>query len=214
MSVQVPTSDAQLLDLLRIAGPLSVRELAHAMEVTATAVRQRLARLLDQKAIQREATRHGRGRPRHRYWLTENGLRRTDSNFTNVALTLWEEIRQSSDPELRRETLRRIVRVLASGRADQIQSETPTEQMASSAKLLNQQQIPANQAAATPKATTKPSRGITPEQTKAVAQMIKAIGGFGRLYEMLAVIKQVGGVKELRDWLDATEVDEPDDVKL
>ena len=51
MSRQVPTSDAQLLDLLRIAGPLSVSELTHAMEVTATAVRQRLARILGQKAI-------------------------------------------------------------------------------------------------------------------------------------------------------------------
>ena len=49
MSRQIPTSDAQLLDLLRIAGPLSVSELAHAMEVTATAVRQRLPRLLGQK---------------------------------------------------------------------------------------------------------------------------------------------------------------------
>jgi predicted ArsR family transcriptional regulator len=179
------------------------------MEVTATAVRQRVVRLLKQKAIQREATRHGRGRPRHRYWLTENGLRRTDSNLTNVALTLWEEIRQSSDPELRRETLRRIVRVLASGRADQIQSETPTEQMASSAKLLNQQQIPAGW-----EAPAKPSSEITVQQVNAVSQMIKAIGGFDRLDEMLSIIKQVGGVTRLKELLDTMKVGESDDVKL
>jgi predicted ArsR family transcriptional regulator len=112
------------------------------MEVTATAVRQRLVRLLGQTAIQREATRHGRGRPRHRYWLTEKGLRLTGSNFTDLAVTLWQEIRQSSDPELRRETLRRIARALASGYADQIQGETPTERMESLAKLLQQRQIP------------------------------------------------------------------------
>jgi predicted ArsR family transcriptional regulator len=212
MSRQVPTSDTQLLDLLRIAGPLSVPELADAMEVTATAVRQRFPRLLGQNAIQREATRHGRGRPKYRYRLTEKGLRLTDSNFTDVALTLWKEIRQSSDPELRRETLRRIAWVLASGDAGQIQGKTPAQRMKSLAKLLNQQQIAASEPA-TLKALVKPSRGITPERLKAVSQMIKAIGGFGRLREILVVIRDVGGVTKLEDWLDTMEMDEPDDGK-
>ena len=41
--------------------------------------------------------------------------------------------------------------------------------------------------------------------------MIKTIGGFGRLREILVVIKAVGGVTKLRDLLDTTEVGEPDD---
>jgi DeoR family transcriptional regulator, suf operon transcriptional repressor len=142
MSIEAPTSDSGLLDLLRITGPLGVAELADAMEVTPTAVRQRLVRLLAQEAIQREATRHGRGRPRHRYWLTEKGLRLTGSNFTDLAVTLWQEIKQKDDPELRRETLRRIARALAAGYADQIQGETPTDRMKSLADLLAQRRIP------------------------------------------------------------------------
>jgi predicted ArsR family transcriptional regulator len=55
MSIQAPTSDAGLLDLLRITGPLGVTELADAMEVTPTAVRQRLVRLMAQNSIDREA---------------------------------------------------------------------------------------------------------------------------------------------------------------
>ena len=74
MSVETPNSDADLLDLIRIAGPLSVTELADAMEVTATAVRQRLTRLMAQSMIEREAIRAGRGRPKHRYSLTDKGL--------------------------------------------------------------------------------------------------------------------------------------------
>jgi predicted ArsR family transcriptional regulator len=142
MSVQTPTSDAGLLDLLRITGPLGVSELADAMEVTPTAVRQRLVRLLSQQSIQREATRHGRGRPKHRYWLTEKGVRLTGSNFTDLAMTLWREIRQQNDPELRRETLRRIARALALGYADQIKGDTPAERMNSLAELLAQRRIP------------------------------------------------------------------------
>lgn len=218
MSMQAPTSDAELLTLLRVAGQLSILELAHAMEVTATAVRRHLPRLLGQKVIQRESIRHGRGRPRDLYSLTEEGLRRTDSPFTEVALTVWKEIRQSSDPELRRDTLRRIAR--ASGEADKIRGETPAERTKSLAKLLNQQQIPVsvrkavaavppNEPAATPTATTKPNRGITSEQIEAACRMIKAIGGFGRLHEVLVVIKEVGGVTKLKVWLDTMDVDEP-----
>ena len=110
MSAQVPTSDAGLLALLRISGPLRVSELVDAMEVTATAVRQRLVRLLAQNSIQREATWHGVGRPRHRYWLTEKGLELTGSTFIDLAAKLWQERCQSHDPELCRDTLRRIAR--------------------------------------------------------------------------------------------------------
>ncbi len=54
MSIETPNSDSDLMDLLRIAGPLSVAQLADAMEVTATAIRQRLTRLTYKTLIQRE----------------------------------------------------------------------------------------------------------------------------------------------------------------
>ena len=61
MSIESPTSDSDFLDLLRAIGPLSVAELAVAMEVTPTAVRQRLTRMMSQGILQREAQRKGRG---------------------------------------------------------------------------------------------------------------------------------------------------------
>jgi len=142
MSVEAPNSDADLLDLIRIAGPLSVTELADAMEVTATAVRQRLTRLMAQSMIQREAIRAGRGRPKHRYSLTDKGLRQTGSNFTDLALALWREIRTTGDQNLSRDVLRRISRALASGYATQIHGATPAERLQSLAELLNQRRIP------------------------------------------------------------------------
>jgi predicted ArsR family transcriptional regulator len=53
MSIQSPSTDPEFLDLLRTTGPLSVAELADAMEVTPTAVRQRLTRLMSREIIQR-----------------------------------------------------------------------------------------------------------------------------------------------------------------
>ena len=61
MSIENPNSDSDLMDLLRIAGPQSVAQLADAMEVTPTAIRQRLIRLTYKTLIQRDAVRAGAG---------------------------------------------------------------------------------------------------------------------------------------------------------
>ena len=57
-------------------------------------------------------------------------------------MTLWQEIRQSGDDQLRRETLRRIARALAAAYSEQIQGETSAERMNSLAELLAQRRIP------------------------------------------------------------------------
>ncbi len=177
MSVEAPNSDADLLDLIRIAGPLSVTELADAMEVTATAVRQRLTRLMGQSMIQREAIRAGRGRPKHRYSLTDKGLRQTGSNFTDLALTLWREIRDTGDQNLSRDVLRRISRALASGYAAQIQGGTPQERLKSLAELLNQRRIPATVGSTASKQSTLTAHACPypnlAEEDKNICQMEK-----------------------------------------
>ncbi len=81
MQTIVESSDTALLDLLRQSRALGVSEMASSMQVTATAVRQRLARLMAGGLIQGEAAKAARGRPSHRYSLTEKGVRRTRLEF-------------------------------------------------------------------------------------------------------------------------------------
>lgn len=142
MSTVAPTSDADLLDLLRSQGPLSVSDMSGVMEVTPTAVRQRLARLMSQGLVQRDAVRIGRGRPKHRYGLTQKGLRLTGSNFTDLALVLWREIGAIEDIEVRKTLLRRVVGALASGYAHQMEGRTTAERMQSLSNLLGQRRVP------------------------------------------------------------------------
>lgn len=142
MSIRAPHSDNDLLDLLRIAGPLPVTEMSQAMEVTPTAIRQRLVRLLRRGMIQREAVRSGRGRPRHNFSLTDKGLRETGSNFTDLAMALWREIGASADSQLKADLLRRVARALAGGYARDIRGETPAERLESLRQLLMQRRIP------------------------------------------------------------------------
>jgi len=142
MSAQVESSDVALLDLLRKHGPLSVAQLKAAMQVTATAVRQRLVRLLTRGDIERHSERLSRGRPIHRYALTDKGRRRAGSNFADLAIALWQEIREIKDPEVRRGLLQRISRRLAALYAGQIHGSSLDERMQSLADVFRERQIP------------------------------------------------------------------------
>jgi DeoR family suf operon transcriptional repressor len=142
MSGATETSDVGLLDLLRKHGPLSVAQLKGAMQVTATAVRQRLVRLMARGEIERQTQRISRGRPVHRYLLTEKGRRRAGANFADLAMALWQEIREIKDAEVRRGLLQRISRRLATLYADQICGSSLDERMESLAAIFGERQIP------------------------------------------------------------------------
>jgi len=135
-------SDAAILDLLRKSDELTVAQLAESLEVTATAVRQRLARLRAQGYIERETAKASRGRPSHYYRLTEQGRRRTASNFADLAVALWEEIRLVRDEQVRRGLLQRISTRLAAKYADQISGNTLEERMRSLSRVFNERRIP------------------------------------------------------------------------
>jgi predicted ArsR family transcriptional regulator len=142
MSTDALSTDADLLELLRTDGPMGVTEMAAAVEVTPTAVRQRLGRLMAQGLVDREAVRAGRGRPKHRYELTPKGMRLTGSNFTDLALALWREIGSIEDLATRRVLLERVVRALASGYIHQIEGHSTAERMQSIRDLLGSRRVP------------------------------------------------------------------------
>ena len=56
---------------------------------------------------------------------------------------------------------------------------------------------------ATVEKPTKNGDVVTLEQVKAVAQTVRAIGGFGRLNELLGLIREVGGVRRFKDLSEA-----------
>jgi predicted ArsR family transcriptional regulator len=142
MQTEIVPSDIAILDILRKRDTANVTELATLMQVTSTAVRQRLTRLMAQGYIDRVAVRAGRGRPSHRYILTKEGRRKTGSNFADLAITLWQEIREIKDAEVRRGLLQRIAKRLAQEYNPHIQGDTLEEKMESLAKLFSARQIP------------------------------------------------------------------------
>jgi len=79
------------------------------------------------------------------------------------------------------------------------------------ATVSEKQATPAAEPVPPAEAPVKPANAVTLEQIKLVGQMVKAIGGFRRLQEMLGVIKEVGGLKKFKDLLDAMAVAEKEE---
>jgi predicted ArsR family transcriptional regulator len=135
-------SDQTIVDYLRRRSSATIGELVGFTGVTATAVRQRLTRLMDKGWIQREATAAGRGRPMHRYSLTSAGVRSAGTNYDLLAQVLWEEIREVKDPEIRQGLFKRISERLADQYRDRIHGQTLRERMAELVHLMSGQQLP------------------------------------------------------------------------
>lgn len=93
--------DRELLLALRRGDAMTVGELTGSLGVTATAVRQRVERLLEKGLIDREKVVAGRGRPTYRYCLTVAGYRRVGANPSELADAMWHEILAIPDGELR-----------------------------------------------------------------------------------------------------------------
>src|SRR5205814_5687049 len=97
------TSDRPLLDLIRRRGPLPVAEMARELKVTATAIRNRLSRLVESGLVERTAEHGGRGRPRHLYQAGVEAHKRLGQNYADLAVVLWDEMmRTIVDRKLRR----------------------------------------------------------------------------------------------------------------
>ena len=121
---------------------MTVGQLVESMGVTATAVRQRLNRLMALGLISRTHNAEGRGRPSHHYELTERGRLAAGNNFGDLAVVLWEEVQQIPDPELRRKVISGVVERLASKYGHEMQGNTTEERMRSFTQLFAEREIP------------------------------------------------------------------------
>lgn len=152
MSYPSETSDARLLELLADRGPLGISELSGLNHVTPTAVRQRLARLMEQGLVQREVARSGRGRPSHRYQLTEQArqqARNSESsspaagnNFADLALALWQEVRAIADPEVRRGLFLRLAGSLAQAYGKRVNGQSLDSRLEQVRELFAERHVP------------------------------------------------------------------------
>jgi predicted ArsR family transcriptional regulator len=142
MSTVAETSDQAMLNLMRREGAVTIAALVAEMGVTATAVRQRLQRLMNDGLVQRETERKRRGRPNHRYSLTDKGERSAGTNFADMAIVLWEEIKAVEDPAIRRGLLKRIADRFVERYRGRVSADSLRERMVALSEVMGEREIP------------------------------------------------------------------------
>jgi predicted ArsR family transcriptional regulator len=135
--------DQLVLDLLRREEGLTVNDLTEKLEVTATAVRQRLDRLESAGYLERRKHSSGRGRPTFSYFLTDMGWRQVGVTYTDLAVSLWGEVLSIADPELRSEMIQRVSHRMGRVFRDMLPAGSLDERMRSLASVMASRRIPA-----------------------------------------------------------------------
>ncbi len=139
---QLSENDQAMIGLLRVQPEMTVGQLVEDMGVTATAVRQRLTKLMALGLVNRSHTVEGRGRPSHHYVLTEKGRNSLANNLGDLAVVLWQEVQQIQNPETRHRVISGAMERLAVKYESEISGATTEERMASITKLFADRQIP------------------------------------------------------------------------
>lgn len=138
---QLSQNDRAMISVLRGADSMSICELTDAMQVTATAVRQRLNRLMALELVERSRTVEGRGRPSHRYLLTDKGKRSSANNLDDLAVVLWEQVQKIEDPSVKRKVITGAVERLSARYQLAIRGDTAEERTRSLVEMFAERQI-------------------------------------------------------------------------
>lgn len=134
--------DQLVLDLLRQHNSLSVADLTDKLEVTATAIRQRLDRLESAGLIEKQKRSGGRGRPTFGYALSEAGWRRVGVDYHQLALAMWESLEALGDAPVRQELLDAIAQRLGESYARKLPAGTLGQRLAAMQDVLGEQKVP------------------------------------------------------------------------
>lgn len=136
--------DQAVLDLLRQHPGMNVQDLTDRLEVTATAVRQRLDRLEEVELIERRKESVGRGRPQFRYHLTALGMRYSSVSYADLATALWTEVMDLPNPSLRSRILRRVARRMGESLVGKVSSGSSlSDRLEAVAEQLVKRKVPA-----------------------------------------------------------------------
>jgi predicted ArsR family transcriptional regulator len=105
--------DRELLQHLHSTGGADVQSICDLLGVTRTAVRQRISRLEGAGLIVSALQSQVRGRPRHVYRVTAEGLHSLGENYRQLAVVLWQAISELDDVPVRQQLLQRVQNSLA-----------------------------------------------------------------------------------------------------
>jgi DeoR family transcriptional regulator, suf operon transcriptional repressor len=132
------TKDKILQTLLR-RPRITINELAEAVEINPISVRHHLTNLQMEGLIQAEEVRHGVGRPRLVYSLTQDGMERFPTKYLRLTTRLLAQMKETMPGPLVSQLFSQVAEDLASEYSSQIQGLSMEERLEFLKELLAQE---------------------------------------------------------------------------
>ena len=88
----------RVLQTLLLRERCTINELAEAVEINPISVRHHIFRLEADGLVQSEEERHGVGRPRRIYFLTEKGREQFPTRYIRLTMRLFEQLKEQASP--------------------------------------------------------------------------------------------------------------------
>ncbi len=117
----------------------SINELADAVGINAISVRHHLTNLQADGLVAAEEERHGVGRPRLVYELTEEGLERFPTRYLRLTNKLLEQVKENLPKQTVNQLFSDIAKTLAADYAEQVENLPMEEKLDTVKELLAQE---------------------------------------------------------------------------
>lgn len=114
----------------------TINELAEAVNINPISVRHHISRLEAEGLVASQEERHGVGRPRRWYFLTEKGRERFPTRYIRLTVRLLEQLKETLPKEMVSTLFTQIAREMASDYAATLEGQTLEERLRTVAELL------------------------------------------------------------------------------
>jgi DeoR family suf operon transcriptional repressor len=128
-----------ILRTIRTQGTCTVKELAEAADISPVSVRHHLSNLLADGLIQSKEVRHGVGRPKHHYSLTEEAIELFPTRYLRLTDRLLVELKEKLPDTQVESLLSNVAGSMADDYAVQLEGLTLEEKLPRLVKLLSEE---------------------------------------------------------------------------
>lgn len=107
----------------------TINELAEAVDINPISVRHHIHKLEAEGFVTSEEERHGVGRPRRLYFLTEKGREQFPSRYIRLTMRLLEQLKETMPPAIVGRLFTQMAQDLAADYTDDVESLTVEERL-------------------------------------------------------------------------------------
>ena len=115
----------------------TINEIADAVEINPISVRHHITKLQADGMVDSEEERHGVGRPRRVYFLTENGREHFPTRYLRLTLRLLEQLKETVPQPMVDQLFSQMAKDLASSYTAELTGLRPEERLDLVKKMLN-----------------------------------------------------------------------------